>query len=227
MHPESHNIIERYERRKSARPSSNRKHESYVAHMKEERETLYAAVLNAVFSDISSLRLLEIGAGSGDNLFAFHAMGIPFEHLEGNELIEERCEAFSQRLPHVTLHRGDAIELPASLNGRYDVVFQSTVFTSILDGQFRKELAARMWKLLKPGGVLLWYDFVYDNPSNRDVKGIPKRESISLFPEGELVFSQKVTLAPPLGRRVGNWYKFLNRFSFLRTHVILAMRKNS
>lgn len=147
--------------------------------------------------------------------------------IEGNELIEERCEAFAQLLPNVSLHRGDACELPENMNGKFDVVFQSTVFTSILDAEFRGKLAGRIWELLRPGGVLLWYDFMYDNPFNRDVKGIPKKEAISLFPESRQVFSQKVTLAPPLGRRAGRWYGFLNYFPFLRTHVVLALQKQA
>ena len=62
-------------------------------------------------------------------------------------------------------------------------------------------VAAEMLRVLKPGGAVIWYDFAYDNPSNRTVKGIGAREIRSLFPACEVTL-QRVTLAPPLARRL-------------------------
>ena len=54
--------------------------------------------------------------------------------------------------------------------GSQDIVFQSAVLTSILDDEYKKRLANKMWELLKPGGAILYYDFIYNNPKNPDVK---------------------------------------------------------
>ena len=44
----------------------------------------------------------------------------------------------------------------------------------------------------------MWYDFRFDNPQNRQVRGIGRRELRALFPQlrGRI---RSVTLAPPLG----------------------------
>jgi hypothetical protein len=74
-----------------------------------------------------------------------------------------------RRLPGaIRILVGDAAEINLD-QGPFDVVYQSTVFTSILDDDFQQKLADRMWALVKPGGGVLWYDFIYSNPRNPDV----------------------------------------------------------
>jgi hypothetical protein len=109
-----------------------------------------------------------------------------------------------------------------------DIVFQSVVFSSLLDGEFRRLLAGQMWSWVKPGGGVLWYDFTYDNPHNKDVKGIGVRHIRELFPQG-VVRSRRVTLAPPISRRIcavhPGLYPAFNSLSFLRTHVLCWIQK--
>jgi hypothetical protein len=113
---------------------------------------------------------------------------------------------------------GNALDISSGQN--FDIIFQFTVFTSILDEDFRRELAQKMVSLLKTGGLIIWYDFIYNNPSNPDVRGVSRREVIRLFKDMNIRF-HRVTLAPPVGRRVGRLYSVLNRlFPFLRTHVV-------
>lgn len=124
---------------------------------------------------------------------------------------------------------GDAstLELP---DHSFDVVYQSTVFTSILDDEFQMKLAARMWSLAKPGGGVLWYDFIYNNPANPDVRGVPVAKVQSLFPDGE-IDCWRLTLAPPISRRVTRLhpklYTLFNAVPFLRTHVLCWIKKNA
>lgn len=58
-----------------------------------------------------------------------------------------------------------------------------------------------IWQWVAPGGGVLVYDFVVNNPANSDVQGIPLRELSILFP-GAQIHSRRVTLAPPLARRL-------------------------
>jgi hypothetical protein len=108
------------------------------------------------------------------------------------------------------------------------VVLQSLVFSSILDDAFQAALARRMWQLVRPGGGVLWYDFVYDNPANPDVRGVPVRRVRELFPEAAIVI-RRVTLAPPISRRVCRIhpaaYGVFNALPFLRTHVLCWLSK--
>ena len=38
----------------------------------------------------------------------------------------------------------------------FDIVTQSTVFSSILDHRFQQDLSNRMWRMVKPRGGILW-----------------------------------------------------------------------
>lgn len=80
--------------------------------------------------------------------------------------------------------------------------------------------------MAKENGLILWYDFKYNNPSNKDVKGVNKREIKELFPDAKKIIFHNVTLAPPIGRRVGKFYNLVNLlFPFLRTHIIAEIYK--
>jgi hypothetical protein len=102
------------------------------------------------------------------------------------------------------------------------------VFSSLLDDAFQQRLAAAMWKWLKPGGGVLWYDFTVDNPRNRDVRGVPRARIAALFPEAT-VDSRRVTLAPPLARAVcrvhPGLYTLFNALPPLRTHLLCWLGK--
>lgn len=172
--------------------------------------------------------LLEIGCGNGANLLRFLRMGFTPDRLVGNELLADRVREARRVLPaSVQIVPGDATvaEVPAS---SFDVVCLFTVLSSILDAPFQERLAERAWSLVKPGGGLLCYDFIYDNPRNQDVRGVSVRRLRGLFPEAEMQF-ERVTLAPPLGRPlVRCWrgaYSLLNRVPLLRTHVLAWLEK--
>jgi SAM-dependent methyltransferase len=148
--------------------------------------------------------------------------------LVGNELLQDRAAEAKARLPSATrLVVGDATVVDFG-SDQFDVVYQSTVFTSILDEAFQTRLAAKMWTLVKPGGYVLWYDFVYDNPKNPDVKGVSIDRIRVLFPEGKLGYL-RLTLAPPISRLVSRLhprlYDVFNALPLLRTHVFCWIQK--
>ena len=154
-----------------------------VVARRQELERILITILNQEFPNkIKKLKLLEIGCGSGINLLKFIELGFSPENILGNELLEERVIEAKKILPStVNIIPGNALELELK-NDSFDIVFQSTVFTSILDNNFKKALAKKIWGLTKPGGIILWYDFTFDNPKNKDVKGIPLKEIRELFP---------------------------------------------
>lgn len=174
--------------------------------------------------------LLEIGCGSGSNLLQMIQLGLQPANLVGNELLEERGAVARERLPAATrIAVGDAASLDLGTE-RFDVVFQSSVFTSILDGEFQSRLARRIWTLVKPGSQVLWYDFTCDNPRNPDVRGVPVARIRQLFPEGEHSVC-RLTLAPPISRLLTgihpSLYTLANLLPLLRTHVLCWIRKPS
>jgi SAM-dependent methyltransferase len=216
-------IKERYVRRK------NRTHgtKSFYAdlYMVKEREIHYANIVREHLGpDLSTKKIMEIGAGSGGNLLFFQYLGFKWKNIYANELLEERYQVLCGRLPNSTCILGDALEL--TYKNEFDIVFQSTVFTSILDQDFRKALAKKMFEMLKPGGMIISYDFTYNNPKNKDVLKLTRHDIGKLFPDSKEIQFKKVTLAPPVSRSTGRFYDVINFFfPFLRTHLIAVIKK--
>lgn len=223
MSDEVNKIKERYQKRKQ---HSFSQYSTYTNFIVKKRQKKYKGIICSKFDDVSRLKLIEIGAGGGGNLDFFKELEILPQNIYANELLEDRVQVLEKYHNDVHILPGDAIQIDSNLDNYFDVVFQSTVFTSILDIEFKKTLADKMWKLLKPGGIILWYDFQFDNPKNKDVKGVKKKEIIQLFPQAKKFDFSKTTLAPPIGRRVGKLYPIFNGFPFLKTHLIAVIEKD-
>lgn len=208
-------IRQRFERRKQHRLNDDSLFPFFIRY---EREMHYLRILRKNFAKIEDIKILEIGAGSGDNLLAFKRFGIKWDNIYANELLEERVAMMKDNIPNANILPGDALEL--DFVRYFDIILQSTVFTSILDYEFKKKLADKMTQMVKEDGLLLWYDFKYNNPKNPDVRGIKKAEIKRLFPMARRFVFHSATLAPPIGRRIGGYYNILNSLPFLRTHII-------
>jgi SAM-dependent methyltransferase len=229
MQNEIERIAERYERRKAVLGGRYaRFNPEVIASTQERQRTMVSLLKCRGITDLAGLGVLEIGCGSGSNLQELLLLGARPEKLVGNELLPERVEQARNMLPQaVRLFPGDASELPFR-PASFDVVYQSTVFSSILDDGLQCRIADAMWRWVRPGGAVLWYDFTFNNPSNPDVRGVPIRRIRTLFPNGE-IHLRRVTLAPPISRRVCRihpvLYPAFNALPFLRTHVLCWIAK--
>ncbi|MBK7864869.1 MAG: class I SAM-dependent methyltransferase [Archangiaceae bacterium] len=114
--------------------------------------------------------LLEVGCGEGEWFATFERFGLELSKLAGIDLDEGRLARARERAPKADLRCGDATKLPWG-DRTFDLIFQSTVFSSVLAAPVREALAREMVRVLKPGGVVLWYDFAWNNPSNPNVRG--------------------------------------------------------
>ncbi|MFO0322193.1 MAG: methyltransferase domain-containing protein [Bacteroidota bacterium] len=178
--------------------------------------------LEKSFANFKNLSLLEIGAGTGQNAYIFESFGFQRSNISFNELLKERIEAIKSKFPDNKVYEGDATVVP--IDKKFDVIFQSVVFTSILKQEDRVNLANRMWRLLNENGIILWYDFIYNNPKNKDVRKVTAKEVKELFPQNSSMLLKKITLAPPIGRKVGKFYKLFN-LPFLRSHILVVLKK--
>lgn len=225
---EADRVRERYARRRELEATWDGLAPEHYLPLQEKDRAIVRWISSCAIAPLQHRRLLDVGCGSGDDLLGFIRLGFDPANLVGWELLEHRAAAARRRLASgVRIDCGDAIEIPASV-GTFDVVMQSTVFTSLLDKDYRRCLADRMWSLVKPGGGILWFDFMYDNPRNRDVRGVSRRGVQALFPEGEMR-TWRLHLAPPIARRIvrvyPSLYPVLNSLVFLRTHVLCWVRK--
>lgn len=221
-------VRERYARRERSDWRYSRLNPAALQASQERERALASLFARLSWFDVSERRVLEVGCGTGGNLLELLRFGFAPRNLAGIELLSERYAEAMQRLPAgVVLMQGDAslIKLPDESE---DIVLQSTVFSSLLDAPFQWRLAQAMWRWVRPGGGVLWYDFTVDNPRNPDVRGVPVSRIRELFPEGRVQY-QRVTLAPPIARRVcalhPSLYPVFNVVPLLRTHVLAWIEK--
>lgn len=197
---------------------------NFFLHVQTCRAAISALRRRKMFP-LTGKAVADIGCGSGIWLMEFDQWDAGT--LAGIDLDECRIERARHRLPSADLHAGDARRLPWSAES-FDLVSQFTLFTSILNDTLKSAIAAEMLRVLKPGGLILWYDFRCNNPANPNVRGIGRREIRSLFPRCEFEFTS-VTLAPPLARKIvaASWTSglLLEAIPFLRTHYLAAIRK--
>ena len=199
--------------------------------MVQEREQRFLKLLSQYeCEDLETRKILEIGCGTGDLLRDLVRWGANPENVTGVDVLPDRVsEATRLCPPGMRIQQGNAAKLDLR-NDYFDVVVQATVFTSVLDLRIKKEIASEMCRVLKPDGLILWYDFHTSNPSNPDVKGVKSREINALFPRCEIRL-QRITLAPPLTRLLApySWLAcyILSRIPWLCTHYIGVIRKIS
>lgn len=226
---EAEAVAARYARRQAGDDRYSPLAPSVYLGLQERHRALARLIRESRLEPVCDKQVLEIGCGSGSNLLELIGLGFSPENLVGNELLIERALLARERLPQaVRILEGDATRLDFP-PGTFDIVYQSTVFTSLLDDRFQETLASMMWEWARTGGGILWYDFVYDNPRNPDVRGVSIRRIRELFPRGT-VRALRVTLAPPISRRVTrvhpSLYSLFNLLPPLRTHVLCWIGKN-
>ena len=226
--PEALAVVERYARRDHNAVRYNPLNPAVYLSTQERERALIRLIHTAALAPLANRRVLEIGCGSGSNLLQLIKLGCQPAHLVANELLEERLAAARTLLPAaVDIIPGDASTLSFA-DGTFDIVLQSTVFSSLLDEDFQALLAARMWQWVKPGGGVLWYDFTFNNPRNPDVRGMPLHRIRALFPDAR-IRAWRLTLAPPISRFVTriypNLYHVFNLLPFLRTHLLCWIAK--
>jgi 2-polyprenyl-3-methyl-5-hydroxy-6-metoxy-1,4-benzoquinol methylase len=229
---EARSVKERYARRKKTDLYSALRPEVILSTQERQRVMLqlFTKVCGFTGDTLRYLKLLDVGCGYGGHLLDFLRLGLSPENLSGIELLRDRIEVARTKLPAtVNLYYGEASATEVAVESQ-DVVFQSVVFSSLLNADFQSELAQKMWSWVRPGGGILWYDFIYDNPKNPDVRGVPVQRVRELFPQGRITV-RRLTLAPPISRRACKihpaMYHICNAFPFLRTHALCWIAKSS
>jgi ubiquinone/menaquinone biosynthesis C-methylase UbiE len=167
-------------------------------HQDRERNTL--ALLNRQGSfPLGQKTFLEVGCGTGTWLQQFIRWGARPDHVTGIDLNPERLAQARANIPEAArLEQVNAAAMPYAA-ASFDIVLQSTMFTSVLDAGVRRQIASEMLRVLRPDGLIIWYDFWMNNPKNPDVRGVGRKEVLSLFPQCR-VDLRRVTLVPPVLR---------------------------
>lgn len=198
-------------------------------YMLSGRENNVRRILSEIgFGELADCRILDVGCGSGGELQNLISYGAAFSNLSGIDMLPERVAAAKSALPCCNIVQGDAASGLPWADNTFDLALQFTVFTSILEPDIKKSLAKEIIRVIKPGGFFIWYDFQFDNPTNKDVKGVKMPEILELFP-GCRVNMKRITLAPPITRAIApistRICSLLEKLVVLNTHYIGYIQK--
>lgn len=194
--------------------------------MQQLKRDLISLLLKNGVSNLSEKKFLEIGCGSGGVLLDYQTLGADSSVLFGIDILHDRLIEASHKIPNSGLACSDAQNLPFPAS-TFDISLQYTAFSSILDSSVKKKMALEISRVLRPAGLLIWYDF-WLNPTNPQTKGIKLAEIRNLFPEFTISW-RKVTLAPPIARRLVpiSWIlgQILECTTVLNSHYLVLLRK--
>ncbi len=195
----------------------------------QERMWILAELLRrSGVSTLAGLDILDVGCGGGGELRRLTTLGASPDRLAGIDLMPYRVEAARRILPMARIETGSAHEMPFP-DGSFDIVSQFVVFSSVVDPQVRHSIAAEMLRVLRPGGLILWWDIRKVRPT-ADVVPIPMSEIRALFP-GCSVRARSTTLGwktvrivAPRSRSAAH---LLQRLPFMCSHLAAVITRES
>jgi len=127
---------------------------AFAFHM-QEREWAVLRMFKNAHVDLAGTRLLEVGCGTGHILQRFQEFGAG--KSVGIDLADHRLRIGRKQYPRLFLLHGNGAELPFT-DGAFDVVMQFMCLSSVLDPGTRQQISGEMWRVVRPGGVILYYD---------------------------------------------------------------------
>src|SRR6266571_2248553 len=143
MKAEESRIQEAYARRRSGHLYS-RFNPAYLFIVQEREQRFLSLLSRHGCVPLENKMILEVGCGSGDLLRDFIKWGARPENIVGIELLRERMTEAIELCPKaVSVYQGNAARLPFTKES-FDIVMQSTVFTSVLDPGMKQQLASEM-----------------------------------------------------------------------------------
>lgn len=160
--------------------------------------------------------VLEIGCAQGESLnqMPHNGLGVGLD-------IRQNClQCAKNKFPLLSFIKSDSNPMPFK-NDVFDLVFQFVTFSSIKNGSIKKAIAVEAIRVLKPGGLFLWYDFRYPNPLNPFTTYESRRRIRGYF-NGNKVHLDTMTMIPQIGRLLyqknPSAYKALDKIHLLHSH---------
>ena len=202
----------------------SRFNQAALLHAQSLERNLLALLKRHNFTSLHEKNILDVGCGSGGHLLHFLDYGALSTNLFGIDLMAHRIDQARQRHPTINWQVGSAHQLPYR-DASFDLVMSFVVFSSILNETLCRQIASEMWRVLKPGGLILLHDFTYSNPRNPAVRGISRKQIEALFRRPGAAFDfRRITLAPPISRMLAPrayWLAFMLEYlKLLNTHTI-------
>ncbi len=186
----------------------------------------------AIGHDPRTATVLDVGIGGGSDLYHLFRLGYRPENITGIDICADHLAAARKLYPQVRLIHGDAARRDCA-DSHFDLVFEVTMFVTLPNDVLRREIAAEMVRVCKPGGYLLLVDWRTPKPRNPDYKALSRGQLKSLSDVGvttRLVTVAKGALAPPVGRFLSSrlscvYFAAGAMFPFLVSQVSYVLQK--
>jgi ubiquinone/menaquinone biosynthesis C-methylase UbiE len=121
----------------------------------QEREWAVLLALRQEGFEMRGTKVIEVGCGTGHILRRFLDFGAG--QAVGIDLMETRVHAGKARYAGPLFVQGNAAGLPFRA-ATFGLATQFMCLSSVLDSSVRRDCADEMWRVLKPGGMILFYD---------------------------------------------------------------------
>jgi SAM-dependent methyltransferase len=196
--------------------------------MIQERERALNRVLRRHgYHSLEDVHVFEAGCGGGYNLRMFQQWGCSPGQLAGIDIDEARVEHTRTNTPAMRIHLGSATDIPEP-DRSFDISLAFTLFSSVPDETTSASIAREMFRITRPGGLILLYDMRRKSPRNPAVHPVRDEDVRRWFPECR-PRRQRLTLAPPVARfvcaRLPALYGPLATIPLARTHTLHVMRR--
>ena len=169
-----------------------------------------ASVVRAVRAmqlDPPVARILDVGCGSGGDLYHLLRLGFDPANATGVDILGDRVARARRLYPQARFIEADAGNLEFS-DASFDLVFESTMFATLPDEALSTAIAGEMVRVCKPDGYLLLVDWRTPKPGAREYRALTRSRLASMFAleqKTRLVGAFRGALVPPVGRFLSKW----------------------
>ncbi|MGQ9706533.1 MAG: class I SAM-dependent methyltransferase [bacterium] len=178
--------------------------------MNERERILIKAMSNLGLNDKGpQISVLDVGCGTGNNLADFIKYGFLPQNLFGIDINKNQLKGTYRLHSNLNIITADARYMPFASN-TFDVCLSFDLF-AVIEPSKRKTIADEIIRVLKPGGVLLWFDLRLKS-NNPNVWAVPINDIRKLF-KGFTIYLKSIGLVPPLARH-------LSRYSIILTYTL-------
>lgn len=196
--------------------------------MVQERERFLSRLITRTgVESLDTFHAFEAGCSTGYNLRLILQWGARPENLAGIDLDPAAVDYCRAHSPEIRVHHGSADAIPEG-DEQFDLSMAFTLFSSVLDEDVAHGIARELFRITRPGGLIVVYDMRRQNPRNKAVHRIDAEDLRRWFPKCPLRV-QSITLVPPAARHVGSWapwlYGPLAAIPPLRTHAMYVLRR--
>ncbi len=170
-------------------------------------ECSFIRAFRPISQEAHRLRVLDIGSGSGASWYQLFRLGVNARNTTGIDIQADRVDQLKGLYPQATAVLGDACAVPFG-DQSFDLVYESTLFATLSDGDIREGIASEMLRVCTGNGYLLLIDWRIRKFWDKSSRALDKSELRRLFGVGEtcaLISVSHGALIPPLGRMLSKY----------------------